>query len=151
MSEQTEIVEENKETSIAEDFCDNVESKLAKCERVDCPLDHIFTPGLYTRIIQMKAGTMLTSKIHNTEHPFVLLTGRVMCWTKETGVQHIAAPFIGVTKPGTRRILYIVEDTIWATFHPTTLTDLKEIEKAIIQPHKNPLLETSEPPQPCLN
>lgn len=122
-------------------FVDSIEAKLSTLPPKECPLDHIFTPGLYTRIIQMDAGTLLTSKIHNTEHPFVILKGSVMCWTKELGVQTIAAPYIGVTKPGTRRILFIVEDTVWATFHPTTLTDLKEIEDLIIKKHENPLIE----------
>lgn len=147
MEEVTEIIEKDDRDSLV----DSVESKMVQnFEPVHSPVDHLFTPGLYTRIIQMAAGSMITSKIHKTEHPFVILKGKVSVWTKEAGVVTLEAPFIGVTKPGTRRILYIHEDTVWATFHPTNLQTVEEIEEKIIEKHINPLLE-NPPSQPCLN
>lgn len=113
---------------------------------VECPLDHVFTPGLYTRTIFMKAGSLITSKIHKTEHPFVILKGKVSVWTKEQGAITIQAPFLGVTRPGTKRVLYIHEDTLWATFHPTDLKTVEEIEEVIIEKRTNPLLENEACP-----
>lgn len=104
---------------------------------VELPLEHRFTPGLYCRTIFMPAGTLLTSKIHNTEHPFVVHSGKASVWIEGVGVEHIAAPFVGVTKPGTRRLLYIHEDCTWSTFHPLVEgesgpEDLPKIEERII-------------------
>lgn len=104
---------------------------------IDLPLIHRFTPGLYMREIFMPAGTLLTSKIHMTEHPFVILTGRVSVRIIETGVtEHFTAPHVGVTRPGTRRLLYIHEDCRWITFHPIgedEFENVPAIESRIIQ------------------
>ena len=131
---------------------DEVESMIAQGDLIDCPLRHFFTPGLYCREIFMPAGTMLTSKIHKTEHPFVVSMGRLSV-IKEEGNQLIEAPFTGVTYPGTRRVLYIHEDTIWTTFHPTDIKPkstssediqaaVDEIESIIIESHINKLIGT---------
>ena len=36
---------------------------------------HLFCPGIYARSIFMPAGTVLTSKIHKTQHFFVVSKG----------------------------------------------------------------------------
>ena len=48
------------------------------------------------------------------------------------GWKRYAAPYTGITKPYTRRILYIHEDTIWTTFHVTEETDLAKLEELLI-------------------
>lgn len=107
----------------------------------ELPVKHHFTPGLYAREIFMAAGMVLTSKIHNTEHPFVVSKGRCSVYNELTGDSVlIEAPYFGITYPGTRRLLFIHEDTVWTTFHPTPLTDLEQIEAEIIMPHTNRLL-----------
>lgn len=113
---------------------DTIQAQLAKLPQLDLPLTHRFTPGLYIREIFMPKGSLVVSKIHKTEHPFVVSHGHAAVWTEETGVVQIKAPYIGITKPGTRRILFIHEDCIWTTFHPTTETDVAKIEAQIIEP-----------------
>lgn len=105
------------------------------------PVVHRFTPGLYIREIFMPAGSVLTSKIHKTEHPFVISKGSVSVYSDNDGAQHITAPYTGITKPGTRRFLVIHEDTIWTTFHVTDKTCIEDIEDEIIEPHCNPLVQ----------
>jgi len=133
---------------------DEAEALLVQLPKVECPLKHIFTPGLYIREIFMPAGTLLTSKIHKTEHPFVVSKGKLNVLL-DGKMEFIEAPYRGVTKPGTRRVLYIIEDTIWTTFHPLPYitgqeNDLSEedilkitdsIEAEIIEFHDNPLLD----------
>lgn len=108
------------------------------------PIVHRFTPGLYIREIFMPAGTLVVTKIHKTEHPFVISQGRVSVFDEIHGVQELAAPHCGITLPGTRRALYVHEDTIWTTFHPTELRDIEAIEREIIEPTHNPLLPEGE-------
>ncbi len=100
-------------------------------------LTHTFTPGLYARTLFMPKGSLFISKIHKTEHPYVISQGRASVWT-EDGVVELKAPHIGVTKPGTCRVLYIHEDCTWTTFHPTPHTDVDAIEADIIQPFPEP-------------
>jgi hypothetical protein len=105
------------------------------------PVRHHFTPGLYCREITMQKGAVLTSAIHRTEHPFVVSKGRCLVYlNRDDGWQEIRAPYFGVTKPGSRRVLVILEETVWTTFHPTELTDLLAIEDALLDPRENPLL-----------
>lgn len=98
-----------------------------------CPLKHSFGDGLYIREITMPKGMLLTSKIHKHTHPYFVLKGDVSVLTDE-GVVRIKAPFSGMTKPGTKRVLYMHEETVWTTVHLNTnnTTDLKEIEEEVI-------------------
>lgn len=122
---------------------DELEIEIRRAGLIEPPLNHIFTPGLYVREICLPAGSLAISKIHRTEHPFVISAGSVSVWTPERGIERISAPHTGVTKPGTQRVIYAHEDTIWSTFHVTAETDVAKIEAAIIEPRANPLL-TSE-------
>jgi hypothetical protein len=118
---------------------DDIEAKMAQFPQVRLPLNHLFTPGLYIREVLLPAGTLLTSKIHMTEHPFFISRGRVLVWSGIEGEepQLFGAPYTGVTKAGTRRVIYAYEDTIWSTCHanPTNEHDVSEIESRIIFRH----------------
>lgn len=110
--------------------------------QIDCPVTHLFTDGMYVREIFMPAGSLVTSKIHKTEHPFVLSKGKLLVSIDKGEWVEMEAPFTGITKPGTRRVAYILEDVIWTTFHtnPDDLRDLEQIEELVIEKHENLLL-----------
>lgn len=99
--------------------------------QVEMPLQHIFTHGLYMRQITMPAGTLITTRIHMREHPFVVLTGVFSVWDIENGWVLIRAPHKGVTKAGTRRVLYIHEETVFLTFHVSDKTDPDEVIREV--------------------
>jgi hypothetical protein len=106
---------------------------------VECPVKHCFSPGVYTRTMRIPKGTLLTSKIHRTEHQFVLIEGEIAVWTKEAGWSRATAPAHGISLPGTRRVGYAISDTLWMTIHPTSKTTVEEVEEEIIEPHQVPL------------
>jgi len=121
---------------------DEIEIAIASgMEKAECPVKHIFTPGLYSRHIFMPKGSVVMSKIHKTEHPYVISKGRAHVFIEGIGWNVYTAPFIGITKPKTRRVLFIEEDCIWTTFHVTDKTDVGEIEKDIIEPRLEHLLQ----------
>lgn len=113
---------------------DAAEAAIASsgADLIDFELKHTFTNGLYSRKIFMPAGSLLTSKIHATEHQFVILEGVATVWDHENGTQILRAPYTGITKPGTRRLLFINEDSTWITFHPTDKFTPEEVEADII-------------------
>jgi len=113
---------------------DRAEVILAQMPQVECPVSHSFTPGLYQRTFKVPAGTIVTSKIHMTEHPYVMTEGLMLVWIEGKAVT-VRAPCFGVTKPGTRRLAYAIEDTVWTTFHVTDETDVDKIEEQIIFKH----------------
>lgn len=123
---------------------------------VDMPVQDLFVPGMYIRTIYMPKGeegeeNIVTSLVHNTEHPFFVMAGKVAVFSDNDGEQIIEAPYFGITKPGTRRVLRIIEDTVWITCHPTDIKpedDTEEgiqeavsrVKEQIIEPHINRLL-----------
>lgn len=136
---------------------DELEAALiADCEPIDCPLKHTFIPGFYIREIFMPKGVegkvnLITSRVHNTFHPFFVLKGKVAVFSENDGEQIIEAPYSGITTPNTRRVLKIIEDTVWVTVHATDIVpkddSIKSIEDAanevaekILAEHENPLL-----------
>lgn len=81
---------------------------------------HRFVPGLYLREITMLPGMVHTTKVHGSHHAFVVLSGEA--WVASPGREpvHYAAPFIGETQPGTRRVVYSPVECRWMTLHPLT-------------------------------
>ncbi|MDB6137611.1 MAG: hypothetical protein JWO94_683 [Verrucomicrobiaceae bacterium] len=142
---------------------DHFDAALRKLGATGChePLHHVFTPGLYTRTITMRTGLAILSKIHRTEHPFLISAGVVDVYEAVGGCMRycetLRAPHLGVTLPGTQRALFIREQAVWSTFHCTDAEDfahvpsddpaeierviLARIEARLIEPHTNPLLE----------
>src|SRR6185312_10005822 len=126
-------------------------------ELVDSPLKHEFTNGLYIREVFMQKGLRIVTKVHRTNHPFMVSKGKVLVGAYENGEYSetlIEAPYKGITQPGTFRILYIIEDCTWTTYHPLPMITgkenelkgdeldklLEEIEIRLFEPHDNPLL-----------
>src|SRR6478752_8060530 len=131
-----EIVRHNDE------FIDKIEAIMQEANNpIECPLRHIFTPGLYAREIFMPANQLVTSKSHKTEHIFIVSKGVVEVSIDGGKSEMIAAPYTGITRAGTRRVLLIHEDTIWTTVHanPDNETDIKKLEARLVE-HNNPLL-----------
>lgn len=127
----------------ANDSIDAMEvALLERFNKIECPLNHTFLPGVYMREIFMPAGSKVTSKIHKERHAFFVMKGSANVWIDEVGWQLIKAPYSGVTEPGTRRVLKILEDCFWITVHsnPDDTEDLDLIEERIIEKHDNPLL-----------
>lgn len=102
---------------------------------IDVPVEHHFAPGVYMRQMNAKAGTVVVSKMHRTEHMNVLLSGSLTIAT-ENGIEYLKAPAVIKSMPGTKRIGYFHEDTSWMTVHPTDSTDLEEIERQVIVPEE---------------
>ncbi len=108
-----------------------------------CPVIHRFTTGLYVREVCIPKGSLVVSHTHKTEHPFVISQGKVSVWSESGGVQHLEAPYTGITKAGTQRVVYAHQDCIWTTFHATTETDPETIGKSILEPFKSIEVESS--------
>lgn len=117
------------------------------------------TPGLYTRQLTIPAETLITSSVHKTCHPFVITKGLVTVYNTFDDSQNLyKAGDRGITYPGTRRVLYCHEETVWITMHSTNrigydffaLNDnekkaiFDEIMRDIIQVYDNPALKNFE-------
>lgn len=97
-----------------------------------CPVKHHFAPGAYGREMTLPAGLVVVGKIHKHAHINVISKGRVQVFTEQDGVLELAAPCTFVSHPGTKRVVHVLEETVWTTMHVTDKTDLAEIEREVI-------------------
>ena len=101
----------------------------------DCfPLKHDFADEMYVRTIFLPKGSLLTGKIHKHSHPNFLMTGKVEVVTEHGGIETLTAPIAMISKAGTKRAVYAIEDSVWITVHSNTTNtqDLAEIEEEVI-------------------
>lgn len=94
----------------------------------DCPVQNIFSPGTYCREITMAEGLLIVGRIHRHAHTNILSKGRCRVLT-EFGTEELVAPCIFNSEPGTKRIVYVLEDTVWTTVHanPSNITDVEAL------------------------
>lgn len=118
-----------------------LETGLLQCEQVECPLVHRFAPGVYLREIFMPAGSFVLGHEHVTGHFNVILSGRARVLI-DGKVREIQAPFTFKSEPGIRKALYVLEDMIWQTIHPTDETDVEKLEAMLVKPSAEYLTAT---------
>ncbi len=125
---------------------EQLEYQLSQMPDAFLPTEHLFLPGIYVRKIFMPAGSLLTSMQHKTTHPFVIPSGKLRVMDQVEAVEY-EAPFVGVTEAGTKRVLYIHEDTTWLTFHanPENITDPDKMVEYLTYPNENPLFDKDDP------
>lgn len=110
-----------------------LQSLMMKGDTVELETRHHFSEGLYARELFIPAGVCLVGALHKTTHLYTVVKGKCRV-SSQYGNMEIIAPFMGETIPGTKRVIYAETDCVWITYHPTHLTDIEEIEKALLEP-----------------
>ena len=101
------------------------------------PLKHSFADQVYIRQMDMKKGTIVIGAIHKHLHVWFLLTGKLTVVTKN-GVEDFISPCYVVSQPGSQRVIYAEEDSIFVNVHknPTNTTNIEKLEKEIVALNK---------------
>lgn len=120
-----------------------LEAEIAQVEQVPLSEKHYFASGIYAREITIPAGTVLTGKVHKTEHINIVSQGTITVWT-EQGMKKVSAPFTMVSQPGTKRVGYAHTDTVWTTIHHSFERDLDQLEAQLIEPARQLDNDTEE-------
>ncbi len=131
------------ETGPSREQITRLERELKALPQAEIPTAHTFGPGFYARTITLAPGTVLTGKIHSTEHIFIVSKGDITLVSEE-GKRRVQAPFQMVSKPGTKRAGYAHTETVCTNVHITTETDLVRLEAQLIEPEALPAPETVE-------
>lgn len=119
------------EAKTMDDQIDELEAIVLKeGNLVECPLKHVFTPGLYTRTILMPVNAVLTSMVHRREHQYIVSKGSALVRIGDGEWQKISAPYIGKTPAGARRVLFILEECVWTSIHHTNIQPLNDTKEA---------------------
>ena len=100
----------------------------------EIPITHKFADGIYIRQMNMKAGQIVVGATNKHLHVWFLMTGRVLINNNGEKIEHVA-PCYTISNPGSKRVIYAVEDSIFVNVHknPTNTKDIKELEKRIIK------------------
>lgn len=101
--------------------------------RVESRVEHSFTPNMYARTMYILKGTIIVGKIHKHAHLNNISSGSIAVHS-EFSSEVYDGPIQFMSKPGTKRVVLALEDTVWTTYHenPTNTTDLTILERQII-------------------
>lgn len=114
------------------------EKELSKLPQMEIETRHFFSNGVYVREVYMPAGAVIIGKIHKDSHVNIISKGCLIVST-ENGMETLEAPYTFISPANTKRILRVVEDTIWTTIHPNpdNIKDENKLEKLLIIPEEN--------------
>lgn len=124
-----------------------LEDIMRKMPQVELQTDHYFADGMYARVLSRPAGTLIVGKQHKREHFYIVAKGRV-----QVGHDIYEAGTVIVSKPGTKRAVLALEDSICLTVHRTKKRNLDKIEAQLIEPDTRALFDASNKLKelPCL-
>lgn len=110
-----------------------IEAAMLQMPQIEIPIKHYFAPGLYLREMTMPRDSVVTGKIHKTEHICILAKGRVTVVTEE-GKKEYVAPSVIHSTPGTKRALHAIDEVVWINCHhnPTNERDESKIEETFV-------------------
>jgi len=120
---------------------DCIAHELAGLPQRPAPVTHRFAPGVYLREIFMAADSVVIGRIHKTEHFNIILQGACLIVHDDGTREELRAPMTFVSKAGVQKVLYVLEDTIWQTVHPTNETDFDKLDHMLVEPVPPELLE----------
>lgn len=123
-----------------------LQAEMIKLPQLELHTDHFFADGMYARVIARPKGALIVGKVHKREHFYIVTKGAVRV-TTDDGVRDIHAPSVIVSRPGTKRAVYALEDSVCMTVHRTDKTDLDEIEEELIEPDDLALFDSWNKPK----
>lgn len=105
-----------------------IEKDLLKLPQVELPVTHHFGDGVYAREMKVKAGTLLTGRVHLLKNLNILSEGEASVISID-GAVRIKAPFTYVGSAGAKRLIFAHTDITWTTILGTTEIDPVVIEE----------------------
>jgi len=97
------------------------------------PLKHTFVDGVYVREMKFKKDSAVVGAIHKHLHVWFLLYGHLFIATEGSQEEYIAPCYV-VAEPGSKRVIYAAEDSLFVNIHanPKNITDIEELEEQLV-------------------
>lgn len=95
-------------------------------------VEHEVCEGMYLRKLFIPKDSLVVGRVHRKHCHNVVASGRISVLT-ETGSALLDAGFTGMSQPGTQKLGFAHEDTIFINVFRTDKTDLAEIEAEIAE------------------
>ena len=117
---------------VTQDSIHQLQEIMKDLPKANVVIRHHFSDGMYAREMVMPPGSIVVGALHKTKHLFSVVSGECEA-SSTTERETIKAPYLGETIPGTQRVIYSETGCTWITYHPTHLTDIDEIEAALVE------------------
>lgn len=112
---------------------DALQSELSKLPQYEPQTKHYFHGGMYCREVFRHAGVLVVGAVHKKEHFYLIVSGTVAITDGEGNVQEVTGPHLFQSKPGTKRAVYAITDTLCMTFHAIEATTVEEAEAELVE------------------
>ena len=121
-----------------------LEAAMREMPQAELPTQHYFADGMYCRVLPRPKNCLIVGKVHLKEHFYMVVSGCVRV-TTDTGVRDVKAPEVIVSKPGTKRAVLALEDSVCLTVHrlDEVTQDLDKIELQLVEPDEKALYDSS--------
>jgi hypothetical protein len=104
---------------------ERLERVLESYPQVECPVQHHFERGSYSRAMTVPAGVIATGAVHRTRHwTFVLGHCKL---TTDQGAKEFIGAHAFVSEPGAKRAIHAIKKTVVMTVHQTQEKDLDKL------------------------
>lgn len=104
----------------------------ASDDKIEGEYVHYFAPGIYCRVLKIPGGMYAIGKAHKTVHLTMLIKGKASFTDSNGDFVLLQAPFITTSQANQKKMVYCHEECWFVNIHPSTTTDLDEIEKQVI-------------------
>jgi quercetin dioxygenase-like cupin family protein len=118
-----------------------LEEVMRGMPQVELETLHNFANGMYCRSVLIQAGSLVVGREHKTEHFAIIAKGRVTVrnWEENENREYVAGDII-TSRPGTKRVVFAHEDSVFMTVHRTKLTSIEKLEKFLVITEKDSLV-----------
>jgi hypothetical protein len=117
---------------------ERLEDAIKHLPQAECPTRNLFAPGVYLREMTVPKDVTATGAVHKTEHMTIVVGHCVL--TTDDGAQEFNGYHCFKSKPGAKRAIYAIEETIVTTIHPTEETDLAKLCEQLTESKADELL-----------
>ena len=100
-------------------------------ERQEYLVDNVIADGVLARTVLMPKGEIIIGEKHKQETINILVRGELKVWVNGK-IKHLKAPYMVKSEANTRKVAYIIEDTVWTSIHRISSTDMEKIEDEVI-------------------
>lgn len=126
---------------------DRLQALSAKLPQLQLDTKHLFAAGMYARVLQQPADSLVVGKAHKSEHFFIVCRGAVLVSHGDGPAYRAEAGTVFVSQPGAKRAISAESDAVYMTVHRTDKTDLNEIEAELIEPDPLALFDAFNMPR----
>ena len=107
-----------------------IEEGLKGLPQIEAPEKFMFSKGICVKEVILPKDALIISRVHRHSGVTIISKGdvSVLCDEKE-GWKRMQAPCSFESPAGTKRALYIHEETVWANMLATEETDLDKLKK----------------------